>query len=152
VDGRTKIKKLTSNFMRQFKNLQVTRQGIRVLNTITVILLFTVLTGCATGSYILTGKTRPAIDPMAVKVYLTPPTKYETIAIVEASSNVEFSSQAAQNRTIEKLKEQAAKLGANGVLLTNTENKSSGGVIVSGIYIASDKKTARGEAIYVIQE
>ena len=138
--------------MLKYSKLKVKKQCIRVFNAIIAITLFIVMFGCATGSYILTGTARPAIDPITVKVYLTPPTKYETIAIVEASSDVGFSSQAAQNRTIEKLKKQAAKLGANGMLLTNTENKSSGGVLVSGVYIASDKKTARGEAIYVIQE
>ena len=114
------------------------------------------LFGCATGSSIVTGKVRLAINPSEVKLYLEPPTKYETIGIVEASSEVEFSSQAAQDRAIQELKAQAAKIGANGVLISNTGDKSgdmvgfySGGVFYAG---ASETKTARGNAIFVIQE
>jgi len=140
--------------MRTFSNLQKEKRRIHSLS---VLLFFSIISycffsSCATGSYIITGNVRPAIDPMTVKVYLDPPTKYETIGIVEASSDVGFSSQEAQNRTIEKLKQQAAKLGANGVLLKSTENKAGGGVIVYGAYVTYDTKTARGEAIYVIQE
>ncbi len=114
------------------------------------------LFGCATGSSIVTGKVRPAINPGEVRLYLEPPTKYDTIGIVEASSDVEFSSQAAQDRAIQELKAQAAKIGANGVLITNTGDKAgdmvvffSGGVFYAG---ASETKTARGHAIFVIQE
>lgn len=116
----------------------------------------TVLFGCATGSSIVTGKVRPAINPSDVKLYLESPIKYETIGIVEASSEVEFSSQAAQDRAIQELKVQAARIGANGVLIKNTGNQSgdmvgffSGGVFFAG---ASEKKTAMGNAILVIQE
>ena len=114
------------------------------------------LFGCATGSSIVTGEVRPAISSSEVKIYLDPPSKYETIGVVEASSEVEFSSQAAQDRVINELKAQAAKIGANGVLLLNTGNKSgdmvgfySGGVFYAG---ASETKTATGKAIFVIQE
>jgi len=82
-----------------------------------IILLLNVLTGCATGSVIITGKERPAITPSEVKIYIDPPSQYETIGLVEASSDVELSRQAAQDRVIKKLKLQAAKIGANGVLL-----------------------------------
>jgi hypothetical protein len=115
-----------------------------------------ILFGCATGSSIVTGKVRPAINPSDVKLYLEAPSQYETIGIVEASSEVEFSSQAAQDRAVEELKKQAAKIGANGVLIGSTGNKSgdmvgfySGGMFYAG---ASEIKTARGKAIFVIQE
>jgi hypothetical protein len=131
-----------------------------ILRTITTIFVFSVLIGCATGSYIITGKARPAISPTEVKVYPNPPSQYETIGIVEASSDVGFSTQAAQDRAIEELKKQAAKIGANGVILTNTGNRTSGGAggafvsgaFVSGVYGTGEAKTARAEAIYVVQE
>ncbi|MFP8487634.1 hypothetical protein ACKGJO_00905 [Gracilimonas sp. Q87] len=114
------------------------------------------LISCATGSSIVTGTVRPAINPDDVKLYLEPPMEYETIGIVEASSDVEISSQAATDRAIKELKKQAAKIGANGVLITNTESKSgdvvgfySGGVFYGD---ASETKTAKGRAIYVIRE
>ena len=143
--------------MRQFSNLQIKRQNIRVFNTIIVILFFTVLFGCSTGSSIITGTKRPSIDLNEVKIYLDPPSQFEAIGIVEAASDVEFSRQAEQDRVINELKNQAAKLGANGVLLTNTGSQTSGtvGVYTNGIFYgggSSDKILAQGKAIFVIQE
>jgi hypothetical protein len=129
---------------------------MRIFKIIIALFFLTVLFGCATGSSIVTGKVRPAISPSEVKIYLDPPSQYETIGIVEASSDVEFSTQAAQDRVINELKAQAAKIGANGVLLLNTGDKSgemvwfySGGVFYGG---TSETKTAKGKAIFVIQE
>ena len=124
--------------------------------TIVALSFLVALLGCATGSFIVTGKVRPAISPSEVKIYLDPPSQFETIGIVEASSEVEFSSQAAQDRAINELKKQAAKIGANGVLLLNTGNKSGDmvGFYSGGVFYAeaSQTKTATGRAIFVIQE
>jgi len=129
---------------------------MKILNLIISFTLLITLLGCASGSHIITGKVRPAIKKSEVKLYLEPPKKYEIIGIVEASSEVEFSSQAAQDRAIAELKSQAAKIGANGVLISATSNKSGGvtGFYSNGIYYAasSEMKTARGKAIFVIKE
>jgi uncharacterized protein YbjQ (UPF0145 family) len=130
---------------------------MRLLRKVTILLcsLF-VLLSCATGSAIITGNVRPAADPAEVKIYLEPPSQYETIGIVEASSDVEFSLQAAQDRVISELKNQAAKIGANGVLLINVGNQSGGtvGFYSGGVFYASssETKTAHGQAIYVTQK
>ena len=104
----------------------------------------------------MTGKVRPAISPSEVKIYLDPPSQYETIGIVEASSDAEFSTQAAQDRVINEIKSQAAKIGANGVLLLNTEDKSGEmvGFYFGGVFYAgtSETKAAKGRAISVNQE
>ena len=102
--------------------------------------------GCATGSSTITGNARSAIDSSLVKLYLESPQEYEIIGIVESSSDVEIFSQAARDRTIEELKVQAAKIGANGILITDTSSEGS---------IWSDDgqtKTAKGRAIFVIKE
>jgi hypothetical protein len=129
---------------------------MRFFKTLTIIFCLVVLVSCATGSVIITGNVRAAIDPIEVKIYLEPPSQYEIIGIVEASSDVEISSQAAQDRVIIELKNQAAKIGANGVLLINVGNQSGGttGFYSGGIFYASssETKTAHGQAIYVIQE
>ena len=129
---------------------------MRAFRIVLVLLVFSVLFGCATGSYIITGKVRPAIDPSKVKIYLEAPSQYETIGIVEASSEVEFSTQSAQDRAVKELKAQAAKIGANGVLLLNTGNRTGDavGIISGGLLLtaASDVKTVRGKAIFVTQE
>jgi len=141
--------------MIRFSKLQVRRQGLRVFNAIAVIFLFTALFSCATGSSIITGTKRPAISASEVKLYLEPPTEYETVGIVNASGDVEFSEQAAQDRVLNKLKSQAAKVGANGVLLFSTETKSGETVIMTAgaFYPVSTKKiAAQAKAIYVIKE
>jgi len=110
------------------------------------------LIGCATGSHIITGEARQAIDPSQVKLYLDPPEEYEKIGIVEASSDVEISTQAAQDRAIQELKNQAAQIGANGVLLQSTGNHTDkSGYYSEGVYypINTETKTATGIAIFV---
>ncbi len=129
---------------------------MRIFKIIITLSFLSVLVGCATGSSIVTGKVKPAISPGEVKLYLDPPSRYDTIGIVEASSDVEFSTQAAQDRVINELKVQAAKIGANGVLLINTGDKSGemAGFYSGGVFYGStsDAKTAKGKAISVIQE
>jgi uncharacterized protein YbjQ (UPF0145 family) len=129
---------------------------MKILNLIISFVLLITLLGCASGSHIITGKVRPAIKISEVKLYLKPPKKYEIIGIVEASSEVEFSSQAAQDRAIAELKLQAAKIGANGVLISDTGNKygNISGFYSNGIYYtsSSEMKTAQGKAIFVIKE
>ena len=140
--------------MRQFNFFPA--KNIRVFNTITVFLALVLLFGCATGSSIITGTKRPAIDPSEVTIYLDPPAEYEAIGIIKVSSEVGFSRQKAQDRAMEALKSRAAKVGANGVLLTNTGSQSVGtaGYYSNGIYYggSTDKILAQGRAIYVIQE
>jgi hypothetical protein len=129
---------------------------MRILQVLASFTLLLTLLGCATGSSIITGEVRPAISPSEVKLYIEPPVKYETIGIVEASSEVELSSQAAQDRAVQELKKQAAQSGANGVLIGNTGTQSgdSVGFYSNGTFYASssEKKIASGKAIHVIQE
>lgn len=136
-------------------NFLLTR-NIRKFKTITVFTAFVLLFGCATGSSIITGTKRPAINPSEVTIYLDPPADYENIGIIEVSSEVGFSRQKAQDRAMEALKSRAAKVGANGVLLTNTGSQTVGtaGYYSNGIYFggSSDKILAQGRAIYVIKE
>ena len=88
-----------------------------------------VLAACAS-SAIVVGKVRPAISPDQVKIYLHPPKKYEEIAALESSSKSSwaFTPQGKMDVVIQRLKEEAAKLGANGVLLQGTGNEYGGSV------------------------
>ena len=143
--------------MLKFRKLNEKRQFHQVFNSIAVVFLLTVLFGCATGSSIITGTKRPAINPSEVKIYLDAPSQYENIGIIEVSIEVLFSRQAAQDKAMDELKSRAAKVGANGILLTNTGSQSVGtvGYYSNGIFYggnSSDKIIAQGRAIYVIQE
>jgi ABC-type Na+ efflux pump permease subunit len=120
--------------------------------SISILLL---LTGCATGSSIVVGEARKAIDPEQVKLYLEAPDSFKTIGIVSASSDAGWTEQDSVDYAVEELKNQAAKLGANGVLIVATgENNSTviGGYGTGYIYaIPVTEKSVTGTAIYVGQ-
>ena len=85
---------------------------------IATLLAALVLVACAGPSRVLIGTPRPPIDPAQVQVYTTAPEKSEEIAIVEAYGNaLTMGSQARTDALIERLKEEAAKVGANGVII-----------------------------------
>lgn len=98
------------------KKMKTTEPKIRCLLIIIVGAVF--LSAC-TSSHIIVGKTRPPSRPEDIKVYLDPPKKYEQIALVDADSNAsfKFSAQGKVNAALERMKQEAAKLGANGILL-----------------------------------
>ena len=88
------------------------------------------LAACAT-SHVMIGKARPAISPESVQVYMRPPDMpYEEIARIETSSQgaFAFGAQAKTDAVIHRLKVEAAKLGANGVLLEGMGDQPSGSV------------------------
>ena len=111
------------------------------------------LAGCATGSAIVVGETREPINRDQVKLYLEAPGSYETIGIVKASSDAGWTEQESIDYAIEELKNQAAKIGANGVLIEATgENNSTviGGYNTGYLYaIPVTEQTVTGKAIYV---
>jgi hypothetical protein len=93
--------------------------------------LASVLLGsCATSSHVLVGTPRPPISPDLVKVYTQPPEKYEQIATIDASSrgSMALTSQQNMDKAIERMKAEAAKLGANGILLQGVQDQQSGAI------------------------
>jgi hypothetical protein len=94
-------------------------------------LLFVLLTAaCASSSSRLVGEARPPVSPADVQIYQTAPPRYQEIATLDASSGARFfhGSQQTDTEAIERLKEEAAKLGANGVLLTLVGDEPSGSI------------------------
>jgi hypothetical protein len=95
-----------------------------------VVLAFAAIAGCQT-SHIMVGRARPPISPEQVQIYLHPPAnKYEEIALLDTSSKNSFSftAQGKTNAVLERLKVEAAKLGANGILLSDVGDQASGSV------------------------
>jgi hypothetical protein len=88
------------------------------------------LSGCSTSSHVLIGTPRPPISPDSVRVYLQPPPKYEQIATLNASSqgSLALTSQQNMDKAMERMKNEAAKLGANGVLLQGVQDQQSGSI------------------------
>ena len=91
------------------------------------------LAGCAT-SHILTGTPRPPIDPSQVRVYYgSPGVPYEEIALLETSSGAfTYGEQNKTDSVMRKLREEAASLGANGILFQGTADGHGGGGVSVG--------------------
>ena len=92
------------------------------------LLLFSlfVTKACYPVSHIIVGETQDPLDYTNVKIYTDFPDNYEKIAIVEASSDlafkdlsIEFTHQQKTNKALERLKKEAALLGANGLVIQN---------------------------------
>ena len=118
---------------------------------ITVFALLCVI-GCASGNALVTGTQRPAISPESVVLYTEAPEKYEVIGIVTASSDATGSAQTDLNYAVAELKKQAAKIGANGILLQDVSSSNSGGVFISGVFVSENKQNVSGKAIYVFDK
>jgi hypothetical protein len=125
------------------------------------------LAACAAPqSHVMTGTARAPISPDQVVILSQPPPQFEDVAILNASSkSVNPASQAAFDKVTERLKVEAAQLGANAVILegfsdrqtatigtgvgsTSYSSHSAVGVGVGGgfgIY----RKTGQGRAIYI---
>ena len=95
------------------------------------LILILLLISCHPVSHIVVGNKREATSPTDVKVYLDYPESYEKIALVDAGSNFSFKDpvilfawQSKMNKALERLKIEAASLGANGILIVNTDNKT----------------------------
>ena len=97
-----------------------------MLNRLIIILgiLFFLILGCYPVSHIIIGEKRTAIIPSAVEIYSDFPEEYEKIAIIEASSDFalkdpsfDFTHQKKTDRALERLKNEAALLGANGLVI-----------------------------------
>ena len=95
------------------------------------LVLILLLINCHPVSHIVVGNKREPTSPTDVKVYLDYPESYEKIALVDAGSNFSFKDpvilfawQSKMNKALERLKIEAASLGANGILIVNTDNKT----------------------------
>ena len=121
---------------------------------ISILFLLGLLISCATasGTALVTGKQRTATNPTNVVVYTEPPKNYEVIGIVTASSDSGWTDQEDLEYAMEELKKQAAKIGANGVILESVGTSNSGGVISYGVYIPVTAKNVSGKAIFVFEE
>jgi hypothetical protein len=89
--------------------------------------------GCATPPRIV-GQPRPAISPEAVRVYQVPPRHFERIAIIDSPAGTSwiFPGRPSMELGISRLRQQAAALGANGILLQRVYEVSAGGLTIGG--------------------
>ena len=139
----------------------------RFLPSSTVVALLLV-SGCASVHSTMLGSPhapRAAIAVEQVRVFQVPPKRYEEIARLDASSAIGFGTPGQANAAIERLRREAAKLGADGVLLLGVDTYAPpvamgvgagsyghhGGASV-GFGIPTAQLHAAGVAIHVIEE
>ena len=109
--------------------------------------LVAALGACTTSRSVLVGQARPATTPDQVRIYLqAPASKYQQIADVYASSRGSWamSASAKIDKVVERLKIEAAKLGANGVLLHGVGAQGSGSI---GAGISNESSTTHSPYI-----
>ncbi len=126
-----------------------------------------VIAGCSSTSRVMLGPTYPPLSPEQVRIYYQPPPRYREIALLETDSGaLTYGEQNKMNAVLGKLRVEAARLGANGVLFQGTQNGYGGsGVGVGiggghfgghggfggsvGVDLSPSQKHARGMAIFV---
>ncbi|MBV6670919.1 hypothetical protein KV691_16825 [Xanthomonas euvesicatoria pv. alangii] len=121
------------------------------------------LAGCASSSKVMLGQARAPIDPAQVQVYSNAPVGSVEIAQLESTSAAGFGTQGQTDAAVQRLKREAAKLGANGVVIVGVGSERSGGglSVGGGSYggrvggglgigiIPTTQKRAAGVAIWV---
>jgi hypothetical protein len=110
-------------------------------NVVALILATAALIGCAATHSALVGQPRPPISPESVQIFLEPPkARYEQIANLSASSRGSFAvtTPGKIDKVIERLKKEAARLGANGVLLHGVDSRSAGSL---GAGVSTESET-----------
>ncbi len=131
------------------------------------LVLAATLVGCAASSVVITGPVRSAIDPQAVRIYTSAPANFEEVAVLTASRRAVSSAggETAINKVIDDMRSQAARLGANGLLLEDFSDAQSLGLVTGvgsdtythygsigldlGAEIGIMKKSGRGRAIFI---
>jgi hypothetical protein len=114
-----------------------------------------ILASCATGAALVTGVKRPPIDPSQVRIYSSPPPKFEEVAVISANSYWSWAwhEQAKLDTATRELRNKAAKLGANGVIVKNLGSApiTAGGYAYGAFGAASinNMATIEGVAIFV---
>jgi len=114
-----------------------------------LLMIFSILVGCTIvdGGSIITGMERGPISPDEVRIYRIAPDEYEEIAIVSASAGHDFKKDSAlMESAIQRLKEEAAKVGANGVLLSNIDERDASSTTTT--YGSASASGSDGSSVY----
>jgi hypothetical protein len=117
------------------------------------------LSGCTATHAALLSPARPPISPESVRIFLEPPkARYQEIANLTASSRGAFTltTHGKIDKVIERLKQEAARLGANGVLLHGVDSRSAGSL---GAGVSTESETGHspyglgfGTSVFFSQE
>lgn len=120
------------------------------------------LAGCASTDKLMLGAARPAISPADVRIYRAPPPGAIDIAEIDASSAIGFGTRGQDAAVMDRLRAEAAALGANGLYILGSgqsrppvglsvggANYSGNSAVGIGIGIPTTQKRISAVAIYV---
>ncbi|MBR7888637.1 hypothetical protein J9B83_06740 [Marinomonas sp. A79] len=83
------------------------------------------LLACSSGTYVVTGQVLPEIDADQVRIFNEPPAfEYVVVGTVSASSDNGFTEETRREKALREMKEQAAKIGANGMIVDDVTQLS----------------------------
>jgi len=91
-----------------------------------------VITGCASSSHKVTGTLAPATSWDEIKVYYSLPANAKVIGTIYADSFSGATYEQASGDALDKLKREAAKLGANGIVINPSDDKVLSGAELDG--------------------
>ena len=101
---------------------------MRFAQALLLLTLFVALSGCTitNGTSIVTGGKRPPTSPDEIRIYREAPPEYQELAIVASSAGHDFRSREGLLKSaFVRLREEAAKVGANGVLLIEIDERDA---------------------------
>ena len=122
-------------------------------NYFLIVFIGILLFGCSPANLIVTGTKRKAIAPGEVVIYnaQTTPQNYEIIGRINVQSESTVGRSGAHKRNISKLKTKAASVGANGLILGDTQNSHNawgdGFMSINAIAIYVSKENASNNNI-----
>lgn len=126
---------------------------MRSLNTGVFILIVTILTGCVTSSVSRLNDTqRSPIPPSEVQIYLEEEdieSEYEKMALIDLSGSSGWTD---QEDVFDEAREEAAAIGANGVLFQNYEEAGTGERVAAAVFGTGADNDSEMIAIYVFEE
>lgn len=121
---------------------------MKISRAILLMLVAVVVSGCTImdGNAIVLGESRSALSRNSVKIYRSAPESFEEIAIVNSSAGHDFKSDSdLMNAALERIKEEAAKVGANGIILTEVKERDRPVVVTS---YGSATANINGSSVY----
>lgn len=119
----------------------------------TLVLAAAALAGCASSTSVVTGARHPALPGSAVRVYADMPPHSGVIGLVRSRSVLALGEQGHLDAAVSALREEAGRLGANGVVIARTEDRPiaivGGGGKSGALGIPVETPHLEGRAIYV---
>jgi len=143
----------------------------RYLSLLLLSISLFIIKACYPVSYIVVGETKSPINHNEVVVYADFPESFEKIAIMESASDLAlkdisilFTDQQKTNKALERLKKEAALLGANGLVIQDMSsinrkqfsfrkyNRENGESFLNGSQRNKMEKEIKATAIFVIND